>query len=141
MQQGCRAFIFSGEGGGDLIRECYTMQTSWMLEVFQYYFKKVADECLNAVPGFVSNCYQSYGHDSAGFNLRDPHKILASCELVPKEEDYHERCVVGGVHVILDFWGPSLQNQVDEFCALLEEGSTKEYCQTLVSDRKADLSL
>lgn len=121
------------------VEDCYMMQTSWMLKLYKYNFAEVAEECMRADPAYISICYQSYGRDSAGHYLRDPEKIIKSCSYVPNEKDYYKRCVLGGVYVILDFWGPGLKNQADKFCDLLE-GETQNSCRSVVSSRKADLA-
>lgn len=124
----------------DMLHQCYQMQTSWMLTLNGFNFDIVARECLNAPPSMVPVCYRSFGRDSAGHYLRDPQKIIDSCKKVPTMNNYYSECIVGGVYVILDFWGPELTTEADELCEKLE-GEVKGTCTALVTSRKADLKI
>lgn len=119
---------------------CYVIQTSWMLPLFDFDYQKTADTCLGAREDMRNACFTSYGRDSAGNFLRDSDKILASCKLVPDIEDYRSACYMGALNVVISFWGSNLKNQGEEFCALLPEKESKP-CFDAVALRKADLGL
>ena len=119
--------------------DCYQMQTSWMLTLSGYDFATVAEQCLDAPEDMVSVCYKSYGRDAAGTTLRDPQKTLALCDLVPKNGRYYEQCVEGGVNVIIDFWGPKLEEQANEFCAMVIDPSAQEHCYAIIDSRTPGL--
>lgn len=118
----------------DLIYQCYQMQTSWMLTIYNFDFQKVRDACLKASENMISVCFKSFGRDAAGNSLRNPASIIKTCGMVPKTKDYHDQCIIGGVNVIIDFWGPALKNQATELCAMAKEEEGKPICySTLIS--------
>lgn len=116
--------------------ECYKMQTSWMLTIFKYDFKKVANACLRVPGNMIHTCFLSYGRDAAGQTLRDPQKMANYCATIP--EMYREDCVRGALNVVVDFWGPSLQNQAVDFCKILS-GDEKSSCYATLRSRLDDL--
>lgn len=118
--------------------QCYQMQTSWMLTLFDHDFDRVVPECLKAPANMISVCFKSFGRDAAGHTLRDPQKIRAICEKVPQEADYYRQCVIGAINVVVDFWGGSLANQGTELCALLPEKG-KDPCYTTLASRLRDV--
>ena len=81
----------------------------------------VVDECLNATLPMIPVCFNSYGRDSAGNVLRGPVRIVELCDKVPKIEDYHDQCIIGALNVIIDFWGPDLEDQASQLCYILND--------------------
>jgi len=122
----------------ELLVQCYMMQTSWMLTLYNYNFDKVAGGCLSAVNGMESTCFRSFGRDSAGHTLRNPVKINELCEKVPKEKTYYNDCMSGAVNVIIEFWGPKLQDQASQYCNLQPPGY-KQTCYSLLATRLQDV--
>lgn len=116
----------------DVRFQCYQMQTSWMLELFDYDFERVANECSLASDDMRTPCFISLGRDSAGYSLRDPNVILNNCSTAP--EKYFTDCMNGGLHVIVDFWGDKLEGQASELCSISPE-SYKEDCYRVLSMR------
>ena len=113
--------------------QCYLMQTSRMLDIFNYDFSKVSEECLRAPEQIKLTCFQSLGRDGAGNTLRDPEAILGICNLVP--EEYFDACLVGALNVIVDFWGENLNNQPFELCRKVPTGESKGLCYRVLGDR------
>lgn len=109
--------------------QCYQMQTSWMLTMYNYNFDIVKDKCLNAPENMIAVCFKSLGRDAAGQKLRDPEKIMQICNKVP--ELYYNDCVIGALNVIVDFWGPALKEQATELCKLLPQQNKKNCYETL----------
>ena len=122
----------------NLLYECYQMQTSWMLTLFNWDFNKVIPECLKARPDLVPVCFRSLGRDIAGYTLRDPDKIITLCDKVPRSKDYHDQCLVGAENVLVEFWGEQLQNQATEFCKKLPS-QDKELCYGVLAGRLQDV--
>ncbi len=118
----------------DLEYQCYQMQTSWMLTLYNFDFTKVRNACLKAPDNMIPVCFKSFGRDAAGNTLRNPEGIMKNCALVPKTKDYYNQCLIGAVNVIVDFWGPALQGQAAELCRMPAE-SGKEVCYNTVADR------
>ncbi len=120
--------LFSGNDtvNSSIETQCYFMQTSWMLWLSGYNFGSVAEQCRNAPKDMVDVCFQSFGRDIAGFTLRDSKRIVEGCSIVPMEGRNHERCIVGALYVIVDFFGPALRSQASELCALVAEPAKKE---------------
>lgn len=122
----------------DLQRECYMMQTSWMLTMFNYNFDRVVDACLYAPKDMTPVCFQSLGRDIAGYTLRDPKRIVELCAKVPDQSGYGELCAVGALNVVVDFWGPDLGAQGSELCNALSD-TRRERCYTVLATRLTDV--
>ncbi len=121
----------------DVQYECYQIQTSWMLTMYDYHFDKVREACEKA-PKHASVCFKSFGRDASGHTLRNPQKIIEICNKVPRQKDYYEQCATGAVNVIIDFWGPALKNQANELCVLFDEPG-KHACSSTLEQRLSDL--
>ncbi len=111
--------------------QCYQMQTSWMLKLFNYDFDKVATECLKASKDMIGVCFKSMGRDAAGQTLRDPVKTKAICD---KSKKYFDDCMNGALNVFVDFWGGDLKGQASELCMLLDTNN-KVNCYTVLAGR------
>lgn len=122
---------------GDVQTECYMMQTSWMLWLNGYDFTALVEECLSTPEIYQSTCFQSFGRDAAGHTLRNPARITELCALVPKSSDWLQRCTIGAVNVIIDFWGPGLQGQASELCRALPDDQ-KTVCYRTIGQRVRD---
>jgi len=122
----------------DVQYQCWQMQTSWMLTINNYDFKKVSDLCLTAPADMISVCYRSYGREAAGHTLRNPQRIKELCENVPRTRTYYDDCVIGAVNVIVDFWGPGLGDQAAGLCKILDTRG-KQTCYGTVAGRLSGL--
>jgi len=122
-----------------LLYECYQMQTSWMLTLFNWDFDKIIPECLKARPDLVPVCFKSLGRDIAGYTLRTPDKIIRLCDKVPRSKDYHDQCLIGAENVLVEFWGEGLQNQATELCKDLSSLQDKGVCYRLLASRLQDV--
>lgn len=122
----------------DVQYQCYQMQTSWMLTLFNYDFDKVAQECVKVRPDMVPVCFKSLGRDAAGNTLRNLVKIVEICGKVPKTNNYYEQCAIGAVNVIVDFWGGGLTNQASGLCRLFVD-SGKRACYSGLAGRLNDV--
>lgn len=110
-------FPCNGLGDDYSVRyQCYQMQTSWMLTIFNYNFDRVKEECLRAPSDMRLVCFKSFGRDAAGHTLRDADKITKICGKVAENSDLYSECVNGALNVIVDFWGDGLKNQAAELC-------------------------
>ncbi len=116
--------------------ECYQMQTSRMLDISNYDFKYVADNCQDAPENMKAVCFKSMGRDIAGQTLRDPDKIIKLCQTAPAEN--FRDCITGAQNVIIDFWGENLTNQAAEFCNKLQ-ADDKSFCYDLLRQRLKDI--
>ena len=119
--------------------ECYQMQTSWMLTLSDFDWARVSYECSRAPKSLQFACFTSFGRDIAGAVHRDPQRILELCELAPKDGVAYDGCVYGAVNVVVEFWGPEVQDQGEEFCALVSEAGARERCFDTTSTRKAQI--
>ncbi len=118
-------------------RECYQMQTSWMHNLYPGDYGRIADECEKAGILGIDFCFVSYGRDAAGMTLRDPVKIIEKCSLI-QDVHHRERCLYGGLGVIVDFWGERLRDQATALCKLLT-GNEKDLCYDTLIGRLPDL--
>ena len=118
--------------------QCWQMQTSWMLNLFNYDFKRVVSECLKAPENMIPVCFVSLGRDIAGFTLRDPLKIIKICDLV-QDDNYYSQCIIGAVNVIVDFWGADVNGKATELCKLITKKSAKRTCYETLNARLWDI--
>lgn len=118
--------------------QCYQMQTSWMLTIFNYNFGQVKDECIKAPEDMRLVCFKSFGRDAAGHTLRDVDKITAVCGKLSENNDYYNECVLGALNVIVDFWGDGLEDQAAGLCKKIPE-SRKLNCYRTLSWRLGDV--
>jgi plastocyanin len=119
---------------------CYQMQTSRMLDISGHDFEQAINWCLEAPPDVIGVCFGSIGRDAAGATLRDPQDTLTICSLVPQKDDYYTQCVLGGLNIIMDFWGPKLETQADEFCEFISEKDAQKTCFDVAKSRIDDLN-
>ncbi len=117
--------------------ECYQMQTSRMLHIFNYNFQPIAQECQRAPSKTIGTCFRSLGRDIAGQTLRDPDKIIQTCQITPPE--YYKECITGGLNVIIDFWGERLSDQPQKLCNRLQNPDDKKYCFNILAKRLIDV--
>jgi len=116
--------------------ECYQMQTSRMLHMFDYKFSLISSECQNAPQDMVEVCFKSMGRDTAGQTLRDPLKIVDLCQITPHQ--YFRSCIRGALNVIIDFWGDSIKDQPQKLCQRLNEDD-QGFCYGILGNRLKDI--
>lgn len=116
--------------------QCYLMQTSRMLDMFGYDFKRVTEACEVAPDKVRSTCFQSMGRDASGQTLRDPLKTDSICKLAPKE--YYQTCIRGALYVFIEFWGDNMTKEPHGLCKALNE-SDKSYCYSLLGGRLPEI--
>ncbi len=117
----------------DVQTQCYMMQTSRMLDLYNYNFDLVASQCLNAPIEYKTICFQSYGRDAAGQALRDPVKIVNYCAKVTSQ--FYNNCITGGVNVIIDFWGAQIGDKPYALCRLITNPEQKSSCYSIIGGR------
>jgi hypothetical protein len=123
---------------GSVQYECYQMQTSWMLTIYNNDFDKVAKACLNAPKNMVPVCFKSFGRDAAGHSLRNPDEIIRICDKVEGSSNYNE-CIYGALNVIVDFWGEKLLGQGSELCTKVPNDTDQQGCYSLLASRLANV--
>jgi len=111
-------------------KKCYGMQTSWMFVLAANDYEKVIDACRRAPTTMIPECFRGFGRDSAGNSLRSPEVLDISCSSVP--EEFRPACILGGVDVVIDFWGTELHDQVSRFCDALSENARADCYQRLI---------
>lgn len=127
------------EAGSSQEYQCYQMQTSLMLWYEDFDFGRVSRLCAAAPASAREACFISLGRDSAGFTLRNPARTIANCAEAPREDDLYLSCVMGGLNVVLDFWGPKLTTQGEEFCEQVAESDVRKRCFEMVELRKEQI--
>lgn len=117
--------------------QCYLMQTSRMLDLYQRDFTQVAKTCDQVPDRWRRTCFQSLGRDAAGQSLRNAEKISHICAKVPK--DYYKDCVLGALNVIVDFWGASMHDRPHSLCQIVKGDNNKKYCYQSLGFRLIDV--
>ena len=127
------------EEGGSQEYQCYQMQTSMMLWYEDFDFARVSQLCAAAPASAREACFVSLGRDSAGFTLRNPARTIANCEDAPREQDLYQSCIMGGLNVVMDFWGPNVTTQGEDFCEEVPEEEVRQRCLEMVQLRKQQI--
>lgn len=100
----------------DLIDECFTMQTSYVLWRNGQDLAGAFAVCDSVDPRFVPDCYQSMGRDISGNAMLDPQTIVEGCNL--GREELREHCVVGAsLNAVYNDHDPG---KAAELCELVE---------------------
>ena len=117
----------------DVQEQCYYMQTSRMINLFNHDYQRIVFECTRAPTDYIAPCFQSLGRDVAGQGLRSAETINDVCALAPRE--YFDRCIEGGLNVIIDFWGEALGDQAARLCRILAGAESKGRCYKILGTR------
>lgn len=121
----------------DIKRQCYHMQTSRMLMLYDNNFDMVLKECLRSPLDMQKSCFRSFGRDAAGVVLRNPSQIVALCGKI-ENGVFVEECMLGALNVVIDFWGERLTSQASQFCQNLTQ-TYKNSCYQTLADRLPSL--
>lgn len=118
---------------------CYSIQPDWMNRFYKNDILKVMQECMKAPEKSRSSCFFGVGQETAFFATRSDYKKIAElCSQVPDQSDYQDRCFNAAELIILDFWGPNITNQGEEYCKAVPERFL-ENCKKVLNDRLKDL--
>ncbi|MEK7509929.1 MAG: hypothetical protein AAB605_04455 [Patescibacteria group bacterium] len=74
--------------------QCYLMQTSHMLTLFDGDFGKVFDACASVEEKYRTTCYQSLGRDASGWSFGSQEDVLVYCEN-GRTSEQKTYCLVG----------------------------------------------
>jgi len=105
---------------------CYLMQTSYMLKVTNYDFKKVFDLCEGVDPGFAVTCYRSLGRDASGSSVSDIAQTKEKC-FNGKDYEQKSECIVGAVKDFISYYYSDVK--------------AKQLCQSLGDDKMEKLCM
>lgn len=92
--------------------QCYTMQTSYALQVENYDFVKVFQLCDATPAPYNTNCYISLGRDASGKTVYEPARTeeLCAMSITPEGQEY---CIYGAMQDYIDnFQNDKLARQV-----------------------------
>ena len=74
--------------------QCYLMQTSHMLDLYDGGFDHVFDECSEIEEKYRITCYQSLGRDASGWSYGSPEDVLGYCAEARTQEQ-NIQCLIG----------------------------------------------
>jgi hypothetical protein len=97
-------------------RDCYMMQTSHMLAVFDNDFSKVFTTCDGVETAHRGTCYQSTGRDASGRTVSDVEETKAIC-MLGRDTFAQENCVAGAARDFVSYFNSEAKGH--EFCAAL----------------------
>ena len=100
--------------------QCYLMQTSYMLKINGYDFKKTFDICAKVDKGFSVTCYRSMGRDASGSTVSDLQKTRNIC-LLGKDYTQQSECIVGAVKDFISYYHGI--DKATQLCASLDDPS------------------
>lgn len=110
---------------------CYFLQTSRMVQLFNYDFSKVAKECSKAPKKYQQDCFLSMGRDIGGIYRNNPKEATRACLNAP-EGNMRTYCLNGAIQDT--FWDPSGQDLAIEFCRTLTN-KDKDDCYDVIFKR------
>lgn len=116
--------------------ECYFLQTSRMIQLFNSDFKKIAQECTRSPTIYQRDCFQSMGRDAGGTSKPNVELAMAKCQFAPYGEARSE-CLSGAVQDF--FWDPSGQGQAIYFCSLLKDPKEIKRCWETITIRAGEV--
>lgn len=105
--------------------QCYLMQTSYMLKINGYDFKKTFDICENVDKGFSVTCYRSLGRDASGSTVSDLKKTHDLC-MLGKNYEQRSECAVGAVKDFISYYHDDVKAR--QLCESFEDTNIKNYC-------------
>jgi hypothetical protein len=112
-------------------KACYLMQTSYVLKVHHYDFKKGFEVCETADEGFKNTCYRSLGRDASGSSVSNIEKTRQTC-LLGKDFDQKSECVIGAAKDFVSYFHSD--KQAKELCESLEEQELSDVCLKTVEE-------
>lgn len=104
---------------------CYLMQTSYMLKVTNYDFKKVFDLCKGVDAGYVNTCYRSLGRDASGTSVSDVEQTKTKCFIGENFEQKSE-CIVGAVKDFISYYYSD--TKAKQLCQSLGDAQMEKIC-------------
>lgn len=110
---------------------CYLMQTSYMLKVTNYDFKKVFGLCEQADKGYVETCYRSLGRDASGSSISDAEQTRAKCYL-GKDYVQQSNCIVGAAKDFVSYFHSDIQAYT--LCDSLDDKNMIQLCRDTVTE-------
>lgn len=97
---------------------CYSMQTSHILDVVGYDFKKVFDVCASVEKRYQTICYQSVGRDASGKTVSDIERTKANC-LLGSDHNQRLQCAIGAAKDFVSYYHSDVEAK--ELCISLPE--------------------
>ena len=107
------------------------MQTSYMLKVTKYDFKKVFDLCEKADKGYEDTCYRSLGRDASGSSISNVEQTHAKCSL-GKNYEQQSNCIVGASKDFVSYFHSDVQAYA--LCDSLDDKNMTQLCRETVKD-------
>jgi len=111
--------------------QCYLMQTSYMLKINHYDFKKTFDLCENVDKGFSVTCYRSLGRDASGSTVSDLQKTHDIC-LQGKNYEQQSECLVGAVKDFISYYHSDVKAK--QLCESYDDQKIAQYCLQTAAD-------
>ncbi len=104
---------------------CYLGQTSYVLRVLDYDYKKAFSVCDGIEQGFVQTCYVSMGRDISGNFHREAGPIVEHCSLGAPE--HQADCYVGAVRN--DVFNDHALENANALCAIVPQ-EFRQICES-----------
>lgn len=115
---------------------CYVFQTSRMIQIPDFDYRKVASSCGSIEPEYQSVCFLSMGRDvsnSLGSNYAE---IEATCSYSENPE-YQMSCIGGASQD--KFWHESEQDDALGMCKAMQSRGAKQTCYGTISLRGSEI--
>lgn len=106
------------EVGEKYKQSCYLMQTSYMLKLNRYDFRKGFSLCKKVDENFVETCYQSLGRDASGSSVYNIKKTREKC-MEGSDYDQRSNCVIGAVKDFISNYHDN--KEAKRFCDSLDQ--------------------
>lgn len=111
--------------------QCYLMQTSYMLKINHYDFKKTFEICSKVDQGFEITCYRSLGRDASGSTVSDLKRTHDIC-LLGGDYTQQSECLVGAVKDFISYYHDDAKAK--QLCKSFDGEKTQQYCLETVKD-------
>ena len=119
------------------VAPCYLFHSTRMLEMFEYDYDRVAEECAKAPETGRYDCFESFGRDLAPYSLGDPAKALKQCHDTVDDATHRVWCIQGSVQA--RFWETERADEAIEMCSLATNPQEREGCFWMIVSRAREL--
>ena len=119
------------------VAPCYLFHSTRMLELFEYDYERVAEECAKAPEIGRYDCFESFGRDLAPYSLGEPAKALKQCHDTVDDPTHRVWCIQGSVQA--RFWETDRADEAIQMCSLATVPQEREGCNWMIVSRAREL--
>lgn len=117
-------------------QSCYIFQTSRMIQIPNFDYRKVAQACADIEAEYQVSCFFSMGRDVSNSFGSNYEEIEKTCSYIPAS-DLRLKCIEGASQD--KFWHESEQEDALGMCRAMTESSAKQSCYNTIASRGREI--